>query len=82
MALKSQFNMSQDAFDVMLTVFGSMLPEGHILPKSMYKAQKVLRALKMPYEQIHACLKGASYLGKNTWKQSTMQSVDPLGSWR
>jgi hypothetical protein len=42
----------------MLTVFGSMLPEGHILPKSMYEAQKILRALKMPYEQIQACLKG------------------------
>jgi hypothetical protein len=36
-------------FDVMLIVFGSMLPEGHILPKSMYAA---------PYEQIHACPKG------------------------
>jgi len=58
MALKSQCNMSRDAFDAMLTVFGSMLPEGHILPKSMYESQKVLRALKMPYEQIHACPKG------------------------
>jgi hypothetical protein len=42
----------------MLIVFGSMLPEGHILPKSMYEAHKVLHALKMPYEQIHACSKG------------------------
>jgi hypothetical protein len=58
MSLKSQFNMSQDAFDVMLIVFGSMLPKGDILPKSMYETQKVLRALKMPYEQIHACPKG------------------------
>jgi hypothetical protein len=37
MSLKSQFNMSQDAFDVMLIVFGSMLPKGDILPKSMYE---------------------------------------------
>ena len=58
MALKSQFTLSRDAFDVMLQVIGSMLPEGHILPKSMYEAQKLLRALKMPYEQIHACPKG------------------------
>ena len=42
----------------MLTVIGTLLPEGHILPKSMYEAQKLLRALKMPYEQIHACPKG------------------------
>jgi hypothetical protein len=58
MAVKSQFTMSRDAFDVMLTVIGTLLPEGHILPKSMYEAQKLLRALKMPYEQIHACPKG------------------------
>ena len=40
------------------TVVGSLLPDGHILPKSMYEAQKLLHALKMPYEQIHACPKG------------------------
>jgi len=58
MAVKSQFTLSRDAFDVMLQVIGSTLPEGHILPKSMYEAQKLLRALKMLYEQIHACPKG------------------------
>ena len=42
----------------MLVVIGTLLPEGHILPKSMYESQKLLHALKMPYEQIHACLKG------------------------
>ena len=40
------------------SVVGSLLPDGHILPKSMYEAQKLLRALKMPYKQIHACPKG------------------------
>jgi hypothetical protein len=57
MALKSQYSLSRDAFDGMLTGIGSLLPEGHILPKSMYEAQKLLRALKMPYDQIHACTK-------------------------
>ena len=57
-AVKSQFTLSRDAFDVMLQVIGGMLPEGHILPKSMYEAHKLLRALKMPYEHIHACPKG------------------------
>jgi hypothetical protein len=50
MALKSQFNISRDAFDVMLTVFGSMLSEGHILPKEHIRGTEVLCALKMPYE--------------------------------
>ncbi|KAL6874653.1 hypothetical protein ACP4OV_013318 [Aristida adscensionis] len=58
MAVKSQFTLSRDAFDVLLSVVGSLLPEGHILPKNMYEARKLLRALKMPYEQIHACPKG------------------------
>ena len=58
MAFKSQYNMSRDAFDGLLTVIGSLLPDDHVLPKSMYEAQKLLRALKMTYEQIHACPKG------------------------
>jgi hypothetical protein len=58
MAFKSQYSMSRDTFDGLLTVIGSLLSEDHVLPKSMYEAQKLLRALKMTYEQIHACLKG------------------------
>ena len=58
MAFKSQYNMSRDAFDGLLTVIGSLLPDDHVLPKSMYEAQKLLRALKMMYDQIHACPKG------------------------
>jgi hypothetical protein len=58
MSFKSQYSMSRDAFDGLLTVIGSLLPDDHVLPKSMYEAQKLLRALKMTYEQIHACSKG------------------------
>ena len=65
MVVKSQFTLSRDAFDVMLQVIGSMLPEGHILPKNMYEAQKLLRALKMPYEQIHAL--SVSLLCNDCW---------------
>jgi hypothetical protein len=36
MGFKSQFSLSRDAFDGMLAVIGSLLLEGHILPKSMY----------------------------------------------
>jgi hypothetical protein len=58
MAFKSQYNMSLDTFDCLLMVIDSLLPEDHVLPKSMYEAQKLLRALKMTYKQIHACPKG------------------------
>jgi hypothetical protein len=37
MAFKSHYSMSQDEFDGFLTVIGSLLPEDHVLPKSMYK---------------------------------------------
>ena len=59
MALKSQFGLIRDAFDSMLTVFSSMLPEDHILPKTMYQATKILGALKMPYEQTDEALPSA-----------------------
>jgi hypothetical protein len=42
----------------MLTVIDNLLLDGHILLKSMYESQKLLRALKMPYDQIHVCPKG------------------------
>ena len=74
--------MSRDAFDGLLTVIGSLLPDDHVLPKSMYEAQKLLRALKMTYEHIHACPKGYVLLEKNTGRQSTVRSVTRLGSWR
>jgi hypothetical protein len=50
MAFKSQYNMSRDAFDGLLTVIGSLHPEDHVLPNCMYEAQKLLHALKMTYE--------------------------------
>jgi hypothetical protein len=49
MAFKLQYNMSQDAFDGLLMVIGSLLPQDHVLSKSMYEAQKLLCALKMTY---------------------------------
>ena len=58
MGLKSELNLSRSSFDKMLAVIGTLLSEGHILPKSMYESKKLLHALKMPYEQIHACPKG------------------------
>jgi hypothetical protein len=58
MAFKSQYIMSRDAFNGLLIVIGSLLPKDRVLPKTMYEAQKLLRALKMTYEQIHACPKG------------------------
>src|SRR6266542_145253 len=55
MALKSQVGFPRDCFDALVTVIGEMFPEGHVLPPNMYESKKIITALKMPYEQIHAC---------------------------
>ena len=85
MAVKSQYNLSRDAFDALVTVLGDMLPKGHILPKNMYEARRVLRALNMPYKQIHACPKGCVLFRKEhknathcpKCKESRYVEVDP-----
>ena len=56
--LKAELNMSREGFDKMLTVFATMLPKDHILPPNLYESEKLLRALKMPYDKIHCCPKG------------------------
>jgi hypothetical protein len=58
MALKCKFGISRDGFNEMLVVIGTLLPKEHSLPQSSYKAQKLIRVLKMPYEAIDACTKG------------------------
>jgi hypothetical protein len=58
MGFKSEIHMDRQAFDGMLALIASLLSEGHVLPKSLYKCQKLLDGLKMPYEQIHACPNG------------------------
>jgi hypothetical protein len=58
LGLKSELNRSRAGFDKLLTVVGTLLPKGHCLPTGMYESQKLFRALKMPYEQIHACPNG------------------------
>jgi len=55
MGLKSDLNMSREGFDKALAMVGTLLPKDHMLPKTMYEAHRLLKALKMPYEQIHAC---------------------------
>jgi hypothetical protein len=64
MELKSQFSLSRGGFDGMLTVIGTLLPEGHILPKSIH-----LRCRMNRYMLVR---RGASYLGKITRTQSTV----------
>ena len=36
MALKAQFNMGRECYDVMMTLFGRFLPKGHVMPANQY----------------------------------------------
>ena len=60
MALKAQFNLGRECYDAIMTIFGRFLPKGHVLPTNLYQSDRILRALKMPYEKIHACGKGCA----------------------
>jgi hypothetical protein len=64
MVFKSDRNLSRDGFDDLLTIVGSILPQGHLLTKNMYESNKILSALKMPYEQIHCCPNGCMLFRK------------------
>ena len=64
MALKAQFNLGRECYDAMMTLFGRFLPKGHVMPANLYQSDKILRVLKMPYEQIDACEKGCALFRK------------------
>jgi hypothetical protein len=64
MAFKCDRHLCRDEFDDLLAIVGSLLPQGHLLTKSMYESTKILRSLKMSYEQIHCCPKGCMLFRK------------------
>jgi hypothetical protein len=64
MAFKSKRHLCRYGFDDLLAIVGTLLPQGHLLTKSMYESTKILRSLKMSYEQIHCCPKGCMLFRK------------------
>jgi hypothetical protein len=65
MGFKSECSMSREHFDGLLTVIDILLLDAHILSKGMYESHKLLRALKMSYDQIHVCSKGCVLFRKD-----------------
>ena len=53
--LKVLSKWSNKSLTLMLELLTDILPDGHILPTSLYDAKKFLRALGLGYESIHAC---------------------------
>jgi hypothetical protein len=65
LANKAQFDNTRACIETHLTAFGNMLPEGHCLPKTMYEAKKILKALNMDYVKYNYCPKGCLLFWKD-----------------
>ena len=53
--VKVESGCSNKSFDKVLQIFKDFLPEGHVVPESVYEAKKLLRDLGMGYKNIDAC---------------------------
>ncbi|XP_028223350.1 uncharacterized protein LOC114404694 [Glycine soja] len=53
--LKARFGWSDKSFTELLVLLKKLLPEDNMLPKSQYKAKKILCPVGMEYQKIHAC---------------------------
>ena len=53
--LKACNGWSDSEFSQLLSLLGDILPKDNNIPSSTYKAKKILRALGIEYEKIHAC---------------------------
>nr|XP_017225037.1 PREDICTED: uncharacterized protein LOC108201255 [Daucus carota subsp. sativus] len=52
---KNKHHCSNNGFDELLCLIGSVLPDGHKLPRSYYEVRKMISGLHMGYEKIDAC---------------------------
>ncbi|KAL5190867.1 hypothetical protein HKD37_04G010217 [Glycine soja] len=53
--VKARYGWSDKSFTSLLEVVHNLLPEDNTLPKSYYKAKKILCPMGMEYQKIHAC---------------------------
>ncbi|XP_074342948.1 uncharacterized protein LOC141680689 [Apium graveolens] len=52
---KNKHNCSNNGFDDLLLLIGSVLPDDHKLPENYYTVRKMIKGLNMEYEKIDAC---------------------------
>jgi hypothetical protein len=82
MGLKAELNLSQEGFDKMLAVFGTMLPESTLCRRTCTRQRNSFVCLRCCMTRYMFVRRGASYLGKNTRMQIIVRSVNPPGTWR
>jgi hypothetical protein len=54
--IKCMFGLSNSALEVILHMFSLVLPEGHCIPDTLDKMQKVVHDLGLDYQKIDACV--------------------------
>jgi hypothetical protein len=54
--IKCMYGMSNSALGAIHHLFSMLLPEGHCIPITLDKVQKVVRDLGLDYQKIHACV--------------------------
>ena len=54
--IKCMFGLSKSALAAVLQLFRLVLPEGHCVPDTLDKVQKVIHDLGLDYQKIHACV--------------------------
>jgi hypothetical protein len=54
--IKCMYGLSNSALDAIIQLFSLVLPEGHCIPNTLDKVQKVVRDLGLDYQKIHACV--------------------------
>ncbi|KAL6183371.1 hypothetical protein ACLB2K_044782 [Fragaria x ananassa] len=53
--LKARYGLSDSCYSDILTLFGTLLPDGNELPGSVKEVKKILSTLGMEYEKIDVC---------------------------
>ncbi|XP_057993064.1 uncharacterized protein LOC131174044 [Hevea brasiliensis] len=52
----SDFHISHNCFDNLLSIIKSMLPEGNLLPSNFYNTKKMMSTLGLGYQKIDVCV--------------------------
>ncbi|XP_061999627.1 uncharacterized protein LOC133717018 [Rosa rugosa] len=68
---KARYGLSDNGYDELLEMVGSLLPEDNILPSSLYSTKKLLKAFDLGYEKIHACVNDCCLFRKDLEHKET-----------
>ncbi|RLM66420.1 uncharacterized protein C2845_PM16G03270 [Panicum miliaceum] len=92
--IKCMHGVSNSCLEHILRLFLLVLPDGHCLPTSLEKVQKVVRDLGLDYQKIHACVNDCVLFrgdyadkdncptcGESRWKETGgTEKDDPIDS--